>query len=121
MKNIGHSVLLDCENRRIAQRLRKAISVKVQDQIGDTFETHTINISQTGMRLVFNKPINMDQDLELDLELESGVSISFTGRTVWQRPVGTMGVQVVGLAFQPTRQLSSPLLVGWLRKNGAAA
>ena len=121
MKNISHSLLLDCENRRIAQRLRKAISVKVQVETGETFETHTVNISKTGLRLVSNRPITMGQDLELDLELESGIKVSFKGRTVWQSPVGTMGVQVVGLAFEPNQQLSSPKLVSWLRKNGAAA
>lgn len=120
MKNIDHANLLDCENRRIAQRIRKAISVKVQDGIGATFETHTINISKTGLRLVSSKPITMDQDLELSLELESGVSVSFKGRTVWQRAVGTMGVQVVGLAFEPNQQLSSPQLVTWLRDTSAA-
>lgn len=115
------SQFLDCENRRIAPRLRKVLMVEVRDQSGKSFGTHAINISQTGLRIVTDKPLVQDQNLHLDLEIEQGSKLDFEGRMVWQRPIGSMGVHVVGLAFEPNQQLSTPHLVEWLKEQGVAA
>lgn len=119
MKNITH--LLDCENRRIAPRLRKTVMVGVRDQEGTSFQTHAINVSQTGIRIVTDNPIAEGANFELDLTLENNDRVNFRGRTVWQRPIGSMGVHVVGLAFEPNQQLSTPQLVSWLKSHGVAA
>lgn len=119
MKNITD--LLDCENRRIAPRLRKTVMIGVRDHAGKAFETHAINISQSGVRLVADSPLAEGENVDLNLNLENGDSINFKGRTVWQRPIGSMGVHVVGLAFDPNQQLSTPHLVSWLKSQGVAA
>lgn len=115
------SQFLDCENRRIAPRLRKVLMVKVRDSNGKSFGTHAINISQTGLRIVTDKPLTEGQDLYLDLKLDEESHVDFEGRLVWQRPIGSMGVHVAGLAFEPNQQLSTPQLVEWLKEQGVAA
>ena len=116
MKTISH--LLDCENRRIAPRLKKRVKVAVHDLGGHRLLTHSINISRTGLRVIAESALPEGERLELNVQLDPEDSISFKGRAVWQRPMGDMGVHVAGVAFEPNQQLSTPHLVSWLLGHG---
>lgn len=111
--------LLDCENRRIAPRLKKTVAVGVRHH-QESFRSHTINISATGVRLVLDSPLTEPQELELHLQLREDASVSLKGRTVWQHPIGSMGVHVVGVEFSPDQDEASRLY-DWLGREFKAA
>ena len=115
MKHTTIDALLHCQNRRVAPRLKKDIEVEVRG-LG---QTRSINISQTGLRLISNQALPEGLHLEFDLRLDQETTVEFQGRAVWQEPLG--GVHVVGVHFEPNQQLSTPHLISWLRYHGLAA
>ena len=107
-------------DRRIATRHRHVCMVALRVG-GAQARSHTLNLSQTGLRLVTDAPLEMGKELELSLSLEPGVSLEIKGTSVWQRPIGSLDTYVVGVHFAPGQDERRGELHSWLTQNDSAA
>ena len=92
--------------RRDSQRLESELAVWVRKP-GHTFtRSKTLDVSDTGLRLEYDDDnLTFGEELHLTLQLPEGELVSLSGRAVWRRPSGQ-----IGLAFNELSKHAGRLL-----------
>ncbi len=97
-------------NRREATRYAKRGRISHRGR-----STPTIDLSQTGARAILHGNVNLGQELDLQVTLET-VVFDLRGEVVWREPFGHRS-QVVGLRFKNGREELD--MLGWWVENVA--
>lgn len=106
------------ESRRRDPRLKTTFPVEVVCESA-TQPGHAINISASGLKLVCDHGLPIQEEVEVRLNLAPELHLSLKAQVVWRREVGSLGMSLAGLHF-PRDQHSSDALEGWLKTQFAA-
>lgn len=85
--------MVGCENRRIAPRLATTVRTRVGSLFG-----HTVNISQTGLRLVSDCPPSGGDLVDIEFEVDHGRKVKLWARAVWNEKLGSS--HITGYQFE---------------------
>ena len=85
---------LDLHNRRRSQRINRALPVTTLDKSLSASSNLALNLSQTGARLVWSRPVRERFLLELDERTQ------VVARPVWTRSLGRSSVSGVHFEFR---------------------
>lgn len=106
--------------RRIAPRLITTFPVQIFDS-EVAHSSHALNVSASGLKLVTDRPLQVNQEFEVQLDLARETSVCLKAEVVWQREVGSMGVNLAGLRFSGQAQESNSIIEEWLKARLPAA
>ena len=107
--------------RRIAPRYRRELVVGMEFSSSHFCQSHSINISATGLRLVVDQPLGCKRPVHLTLCLDEENVIEIDAKTVWQERLGSLGTHIVGVAFDQQDEAPQRRIRSWLKAQGYAA
>lgn len=95
------------QNRRRSVRVHRVLAVEV---LLEGSEACTMDLSESGMRVLHEAPLPVGHDIPLRLQLGFGAPpLEVTGRVAWQNEEGSnhfrIGLEFVGLTPQAARRL----------------
>jgi len=110
-------------NRRVAPRYSNnfPIGIELNGSTGEFCQSRSLNISNTGLRMVVDQALGEGRRLSLTLCLDDDFLVEVEGHTVWQECLGTMGTHVIGVEFRPNQIEAEDRIDCWLRSRGQAA
>lgn len=106
------------ENRRRAKRFAANLPVQCARLDGQQLSGTTINVSQTGARIVLR---GNDHSLSSFYKVRIDNDVELTARTVWQYPMANGQCRIVGLEFETQRPEQTEQWSAFLNTRGLPA
>lgn len=107
------------DNRRQSRRMAKQFPLWYRPDSQEHFErSQTLNFSANGARIMLPAPLDPEEGLLLQFELEDNLRLQVRARLVWQRPMAD-GRTLAGIHFALPPDVQNRLN-NWVKKQAKA-